>query len=360
MKTISDYSTGRDNNLNLIRMIAASSVLIGHAWPLSLGVSANEPQIPGWLASTAVLIFFCISGFLVTRSIDRTSSFSNWIAARFMRLYPGLLVVLLLTVLVLGPAVSQLATQDYLFQIDTLTYTLRNLTLLKLQYGLPGVFDNNPYPSAINGSLWTLVYEVACYGGVFVFGVFLRLKFRMPPILFFVGYLALYVGIKILNLYDLAPHHALGFVKLSFVFVVGMAFYVWRNAIPLHIFPGVIILLISYLLSNTIISREMWLVTLTYWAFLASYLPSGRIRNYNKLGDYSYGIYIYAFPVQQTLVFAIGPLTPSENIMLAAPITLILAVFSWHLVEQPALAKRTIVANWFERTARWIQSNLRY
>ena len=113
-----------------------------------------------------------------------------------MRVYPGLLVVLLLTVLVLGPAFTTLSLGAYFSDRGTLLYLPRNLTLKWLQYDLPGVFLNNPYPAAVNGSLWTLFYEAfVCYGMVAVVGVLglMRRSWSFAAFLgvYVVGYLAL-------------------------------------------------------------------------------------------------------------------------------------------------------------------------
>ena len=177
---LEDHLSGRDNHLNLIRMVAAMAVLVSHAFPIALGEGAAEPleALTGMaLGGHAVAVFFILSGLLIARSFDRGSSHIRFLVARFLRLFPALIVVLVLTVLI-GATVSELSPGVYFATMDTLTYIPRNLSLAFLQYSLPGVFVENPGGSVINGSLWTLFYEVVCYIAVFGLGLIGLLRKR--------------------------------------------------------------------------------------------------------------------------------------------------------------------------------------
>jgi peptidoglycan/LPS O-acetylase OafA/YrhL len=338
---------GRDNNFNLIRMIAATAVLVSHAWPIARGVGTEEPleRLLGLsLGGVSLMVFFAISGFLIARSYDWAPRIADWTAARVMRLFPGLAVALILTALVLGPAATTLSLGAYAADPATLLYVPRNVTLVSLQYGLPGVFADNPLPSAINGSLWTLFHEAACYVGVLVIGLFGGL--RRPRIM--VAALAVWAGFYIAV--DFTPEagpmlrlHRLR--DLSAPFVIGAAFYVWRDRIPMRWTLGAALAVLAVALRDTPAFLPVFTLALSYGTFLLAWLPGGAIRGWNRLGDYSYEIYIYAFPVQQLCVHAFGPMTPLENIAVAAPITLVLAILSWRLVEGPALATRRRVAD---------------
>ncbi len=168
---LADVLAGRDNNLNAIRMLAAIAVMVSHAWPIT-GAEAAEPlksQTGQALGHYSVAIFFGISGLLIARSFDRQRSLFHFVVARVLRLFPALLVALVLTVIA-GAFVSQLGLSAYLGSPDVWTYVPANLSLAFLQYSLPGVFESNVYGTAINGSLWTLFYEVACYGGIVALG----------------------------------------------------------------------------------------------------------------------------------------------------------------------------------------------
>ena len=164
---LSELSKGRDNNLHLLRICAALAVLASHSWALATGNGTLEPlrALTGMsLGSLSVDVFFVASGFLVTASLLTRSNAIDFFWARCLRIYPALMVVILLTVLVLGPALTSLPLRDYLTAYGTRSYLLTNgLMVTDARYFLPGVFENNPYPGAINGSLWTLPLELRMY-----------------------------------------------------------------------------------------------------------------------------------------------------------------------------------------------------
>ena len=158
---LSQVSRGRDNNLNLLRVLAAAAVLVSHAYPITRGPEAEEPlhNLTGFtLGTVAVYVFFVVSGFLIAKSFEGSKGVLDWSAARVLRLFPGLFVALALTVLVLGPIVTTLPLAAYFADPATLAYLPQNLALIAQRFDLPGVFVGNPYPSAVNGSLWTLFY----------------------------------------------------------------------------------------------------------------------------------------------------------------------------------------------------------
>jgi peptidoglycan/LPS O-acetylase OafA/YrhL len=337
---LASLSAGRDNNLNLIRMIAASAVLISHAYAITLGPTIPEPleELLGQsLGALAVIVFFAISGFLITRSFERSATVAHWMRSRVLRLFPGLIVVLLITVAVLGPAVTTLPLSDYATDPRTLSYVPRNISLAFLQFGLPGVFQHNPYGDAINGSLWSLFHEVMCYVGVLVAGLVGLLASRRAAAAGFAVYLALYVLFHPAILGAAMPGKALVFRELSLPFALGAAAYVWRDAIVLRWSTVLIGAVVTALLRPTPVFGDALAIWLTYATLCLAYLPGGAIRLYNRLGDYSYGFYIYAFPCQQLAQHLFGPMTPATNMALAAPATLLCAVLSWHFVEGPAL-----------------------
>ena len=335
---LGDACEGRDNNLNLIRMLAAMAVLVSHAWPIGRGEGTREPlrELTGHsLGTIAVFVFFAISGFLIARSFERQPGVLSWGRARVLRLFPGLVVALLLTVLLLGPATTRLPLGAYLGDPATFTYLPRNLSLAFLQYDLPGVFADNPFPTAINGSLWTLVHEVLCYGGILAIGLFGA--FRAPARMAAAGVVFVLAWIAASQLPDL-PRILDRFFHLAPAFAVGTAFYVLRRRLVLHPLGFAVLAAAAILLHGTVLAKSAFLLALAYGVFWFAYVPGGWLRAYNRLGDYSYGTYIYAFPVQQLWAWGLGPMAPGLNIALALPVTLLLAVLSWHLIEGPALA----------------------
>jgi peptidoglycan/LPS O-acetylase OafA/YrhL len=327
------HVAGRDNNFNLIRMVAATGVLVSHAFPISLGPGAVQPLDPILgltLGTVSVYVFFAVSGFLIARSFERSGSLGRFWKARVLRIFPGLAVVLAVT-LVAGAFASTAPLAEY--ARAAVTYFLRNLTLFALQYDLPGVFAVNPYGPAINGSLWTLSYEVLCYAGVMGLGLAGLLQSGKRAGLAFLAFLAFYAAARLA-----APHPRLVLLaELALPFMLGTLLHAWRDRVPLSFLPGAGLAALALLLHGTPLFREAFVVALTYWVFLLAYLPRGAVRTYNRLGDFSYGTYIYAFPVQQ-IVAALGIADPFLNIALALPLTLVCAILSWTLVEKPALA----------------------
>ena len=331
---IADRASGRDNNFNLLRILAALGVLVSHAYPISLGFGTAEP-LSGLLGgvtlgTVSVMIFFSISGFFITRSFAGRSSMARFLQARGLRLFPALVVVLLVTLLVCGfwlttaaPGVFWAAAPDYF---------LRNVTLFVLRYDLPGVFAANPYGAPINGSLWTLNYEVLCYLGVILAGLAGLLE---RPWLFgaaLAGFAIVY-GVNLVH-----PLHPRidSLLMLALPFGIGMSFWVWRRVIPLSVALAVVLLILAYFARQTPITEPVLALALSYTVFVIGYAKSPVLAAYNRMGDYSYGTYVYAFPIQQMLA-SFGVVTPFANMALALPATLICAVLSWHLVEAPAM-----------------------
>ena len=329
---------GRDNNLNLIRMIAASAVLVSHAFSV---VGVREPIEPVFgrsLGHMAVAVFFVISGFLISRAWERKPGVGHWLASRALRMYPGLAVVLVLTVLVLGPATTTLPLARYFAAPETWRYVPINLSLAELRFGLPGVFEHLPYPGTINGSLWTLIYEVICYGAVAAAGAAGLLRRPRAFALALTAYLVLHAAVL-----TTAPHAGRGnqldsLADLSFPFACGMAAWVWRERLVLSGRIAAALALPALLLRPTALAPEALYLALGYATLWAGYALKGRALAYNRLGDYSYGVYIYAFPLQQLMVWLVPGQSWWTNVALAFPATLTCAVLSWTLVERPALA----------------------
>ena len=330
---IADRSDGRDNNFNLIRILAAGGVLVSHAYPLSLGgvVQPLEATLHGLsLGMVCVWVFFAISGFFITRSYDRKRSAGAFLTARALRLLPALAVVTTITIVFAGVFLTK--AQPFLFWAAADNYFISNMLLFKLQYTLPGVFESNPYGAAINGSLWSLSHEVTCYTGVFLCGLFGFLG-RKP---IFAGITILFLGLYAAEMVtDLHPRLEQT-TRLGLLFLIGMIFYIWRDHIPLSWGVLAWLIVLATIAWFTPVFLPVFAVTLSYAVFVLGYMNTPTLQNYNVLGDYSYGVYIYAFPIQQ-LVAQSGVTAPIINIAISLPLTLICAILSWHLVERPAI-----------------------
>jgi peptidoglycan/LPS O-acetylase OafA/YrhL len=330
---------GRDNNFNLIRVLAAIAVLVSHAWPITNGAATAEPLagvVGANLGTLAVYIFFATSGFLITASFARAASAPDFIVARALRLLPSLAVSVLLVALVIGPLVTTLPSDAYLSAPETWTFVIRNITLVKCQYTLPGVFGSNPLP-VIEGSIWTLNHEVICYAFVLAAGVAGLFAHRRALVVALCAYGALWL---LATLAPNLPHRLNDLRALSLPFAMGMAAWVWRDRLPLNAALLGTLITVAALTRQTPAAFPALIAAITYATLWCAFIPSGRMRAYNKLGDYSYGLYLYAFPLQGLAVWLAGPMSPAANIAMSLPAALCCAVLSWHLIEKPALTLR--------------------
>lgn len=356
------YSQGRDNNFNLIRIVAALAVLVTHSFALAVGSGDAEPfreSLGMTMGSIAVDVFFITSGFLVTSSLLNRQSTIEFIWARVLRIFPALLMMLLLTVFALGVFFTSLPMSAYLSSSTTYIYLAKCATLfMGVAYNLPGVFDSNPYKSAVNGSLWTMPYEVRMYAILAIVWFTLRItpKLRLTAFQIIVVTFAFAAGIYILteHFYFHSESH---FTKLFFMFFVGAAFYVLREYIVLlrWLFWFFVIGL-SVAIGNKHMFFVVYVFAIAYILFYLAYVPSGLMRRYNQLGDYSYGVYIYAFPVQQIVAALIPGVSVPQMILFSATTTILLATLSWHLLERRCLSLK---AHYVGHTRRLLAFGLR-
>jgi peptidoglycan/LPS O-acetylase OafA/YrhL len=333
----------RDNNYNLLRFLAAAGVIVSHSYPLSQGFGVHEPlsETLGFsLGRLSVYIFFVISGFLIAKSFCQRKNMRDYVLARVFRIYPALAVIVVLSAFILGPIVTTLSLGEYFSQTSVYTYIVKNIALVSLQFNINGVFEDNIYPGAINGSLWTLPYEVACY--VMIACVGLLGIFRSKGVLAIVllGYVLAWVFYAY-NSFDNALWYKLGmFLELSSYFWAGSLAYIFRDKIQINLMVTIALLSGSFILLGTEAFKFAFIPGLTMAIFYLVYIPGGWIRSYNKLGDYSYGLYIIAFPTQQVLSMMVDNISAIEMMIYTFFITLFFAIISWHVLEKPALRLR--------------------
>lgn len=343
---LSEVTLGRDNNFNLIRMFAALAVLVSHSFPLAIGRGAEDPlarNLGMSLGSIAVDTFFVASGFLVTSSLFTRKNIFKFILARALRIYPALWAMLALTVFVIGAFFTAIPINEYFTSRGTYGYLARCATIITgINYYLPGVFQENPYAGAVNGSLWTLRYEVGMYAILATIWVVCR-KITAPDL---IRQKAAKLVICILAVSSWAYFMYTSIVLeeigsqsgLVYMFFIGATFYVGRNCIVLS--PQIFVIISALMLLSTI-NRSVFLVTyslaICYILIYLAYIPSGVIRKYNLLGDYSYGVYIYAFLVQQSIAALIPNISVVRLMFLSAAVTIVLSAISWHVLERRAL-----------------------
>ena len=331
------------NNLTALRWFAAGLVLYGHAF-VFLGLP--EPLFLQWvpMGPLGVYIFFAISGYLVAQSWERDPHVLRFLAKRALRIFPGLAVCTLLSVLVLGPLLTTLDAGTYWRNEHTRGY-LTNMALY-ITYHLPGVFANNRLPHAVNGSLWSLPVEFFMYLLLALLGL-LAAAFKAVSnrlLAWAVGVMAL-VFMLLAALWAGTTTEALVMYRtdLRQVPMCGVYFLVGASLFCLKLTK-------YFTLSNVLLALVLWLClgVQPHWFAMAAWvvlpfvvLAFGLARQpwlvRMHARDYSYGIYIYAFPVQQTLV-SFWPQMPLPAYLLSTlVITVALAALSWHFVEKPAL-----------------------
>jgi len=349
MKSVlSNYTKNRDNNFNLVRFAAALLVLYTHSYALSIGTDKAEPlrSLLGITWGTiAVDVFFITSGFLVTSSLVNRNNLLAFVWARFLRVYPALFVAVLFCVFLVGAYFTSFPVSEYLAHERVYKFLFNNATLVfGVEYFLPGVFVDVPYKYLVNGSLWTLPFELEMYGCLCVIGsalLFIQKRIKRDILGFAFLTLAV-VSVAAYLTHRFYPYLSNGlFLRLFSMFFMGAAFYIWKDKIVLSTKAFFVIL--SALLLSILDWRffmVMYHISLAYLVLYIAYVPAGRIRQFNVIGDYSYGIYIYAFPVQQSVAALIKGVSVPVMMGLSFIITLALAVLSWHLVEKRSLAMK--------------------
>lgn len=338
-KTIADVSHGRNNNFNLLRFIAATMVIFSHAF----WVTGSQPPLLTltglWdSGEIGVNIFFVISGFLIAQSYLQRHNLLAFLEARFLRIFPALWVALLFTVVVIGPLVTELSLPAYFTHLDTYKYPLQNATLITMDGGLTGIFKGNPVSGAANNSLWTLPYELRLYLLIALLGVLAILRQRKIFNLLFV--FSLIFAFDWPRAYTLVGDEASSMVRLAAYFSLGSFLYINRADVPLHRF-GVVSFAAAIWLLHALgfesLSLGVFGFALAYTVLWFALDPGVRFNPFNRIGDYSYGLYIYSFPIQQTIVHFDKKIGVLQLFALSFGLTLILAVLSWHLLERPAL-----------------------
>lgn len=333
--------TSRRNNIGTLRLAGALAVLFGHSFVLSSAGGLGHDPISRALGDVTpfhlglpglgVAMFFAISGYLVTQSFVRRGSVFAYAEARLLRIYPALWLAIALTVAV-GAVISAFPPGDFLSSRPTVDYTIGGASLLDLKYFLPGVFVDNPR-AAVNGSLWTLPVELNMYLFVGIAGVIgllgRRTLFNLAA-LAIVAFAVIWPG----SLPLLANHEH---VEIATFFLAGAVLFVNRDSLPLR-GPGVIALaLLTVLVSWTAAFALAFAVAFSYAVLWLGFTERVRLPDLAARGDLSYGTYLFAFPVTQLWVAALGPGKPLVIALLTAAVCLPLAFASWRVVEAPAL-----------------------
>lgn len=364
------------NNFDFLRFIGAFLVIFSHSFVLTSGTNNGEPlfNITGilTLGGIGLLIFFVISGFLITQSWDMRNLPSQFIWNRLLRIIPGLVGVSLVTIIVIGPLVTTLPVNAYFKNPMTLNY-LTIITIFNINSNpcLPGVFVNNAFPNAVNGSLWILPALFQMYILVMVAGLIGLLKKKKLMILLtsllILGYMCSKSSYLAFSKPILNGIHYITFTQFlaldsmaSLFFVIGILYYVYRDVIKYDFKISILLALVWIISFKTALFDLATFICLPYIILYVAHAKLPILNKTGKYGDFSYGLYIYAFPVQQTIAHFLRGISVVEMFMLTLLIVIPLSFLSLKFIELRALKLKKIdVADVIYKNYKWIVLKLK-
>lgn len=329
---LSEALSGRDNALNFIRLLLAAAVIFDHAWAVGGYEDGPAFGISGW----AVNGFFAISGYLIAGSRMRLSA-REYLVNRVARIFPAYWTVLIITAFAFAPLGAWVGGGNWQFD-SALSYIVKNAGLYIFQWSIEDTLPNVPYPYSWNGSLWTLFYEFVAYiAAAALLGT--RWARRYALIVVSLALLVVIVGQPLAHgPLEVTTNLYLNMLRLSAFFLAGMLVHFLAPRLKLNAAT----LMGASLLLGTLfyVGAADWfgqlpLTVILLW--LGGRLPV-RIGSKN---DVSYGLYIWAFPIQQLIaIFGLLWLGPFWTAVLALLLTLPLAWLSWIYVERPSMELR--------------------
>ncbi|ABD11705.1 putative acyltransferase [Frankia casuarinae] len=334
------------NNLNALRLILAGAVLVSHSWLFVRGEPDPLTRLPGApdLGTFAVDGFFLLSGFLIIRSHLRAPSTARFLWHRFLRVVPAFWVCLALTAVAIGPLLWRLnrgttAGYPWTGHDSAVRYLLVNAALKMNQFNIGDLRAGQ----AVDGPLHTLFFEALCYLMVGVFGTVGILRRRRGLVLTLaVGGWLLAVGGALLGANRLTDSHIL---KYTAVFLIGAAMFLYADRIPRS--RALLIAAAALLAAGLLIPHAYRPLALAPLAYLLLYAGTGRgLSRVGARRDLSYGIYVYAWPLQLLLLEAgvdagIGTGAVVVHIAASLAVTSLAALASWYAIEAPALALKS-------------------
>lgn len=343
------------NNFDFLRLLAASMVVFSHSFFLletpARPLSKSEPIVfltggQMTFGNLGVWIFFAISGYLITQSLLRSSSYAIYFTKRSLRIFPALVVDILIAAFIWGPLVTKLPLAEYFSSYQTYRYLL-NINLYRIVYELPGVFTDNPLPNYVNGSLWTLPFEFTCYIGIVLLHFVYILRNRYVYTTFFVAGLiawAIIYPTKYFTFIVPVINLPIQFLTLTIYFGAGVLMFMFRDKIPLRAWIAAIVFAIwciGFYFNLGVLFSYLCLPYLSIWF---AYEPRIKLHGATRLGDFSYGLYIYSWTVQQTIIHYLGAQIPWWLMcVLSFLFTVPMAMFSWFVIEKKALRLKNLL-----------------
>jgi peptidoglycan/LPS O-acetylase OafA/YrhL len=332
----------RRNNFGFLRFFLATMVIWSHSYALS-----GRPADPVWAlsgqidgGSVAVDGFFVLSGFLVTQSWMQQPALRAFAIKRLLRIVPALVVATMFGAFLIAPLAATVPVADYFRSAEPWLHFV-GVPLNRYLF-IPSAFPDNPYPHLLNSPLWSLRYELFCYALLGVLGALCGRQLGRASIALFVvswlAYLCVPRSVSPLSILSQTP-------RLVACFSVGMILFAYRRQIALT--PRWA-LAAGFAVTVTLVFGGLRSTLPWAGGYLLIYfvcLNGLRLENFARHGDFSYGLYIFACPIQQLLIHRLGTQLPVAVFFVLAYLpTLVLAVLSWHLIEAPALRLKKTVA----------------
>lgn len=324
----------RSNGFDLLRTILAGGIIIFHSFTLTNATAS----LPAWFRDIAELIlpaFFAVSGYLVSASLERCATIREFILLRLLRIIPPLAAVVLTTIIVVGPLFTILPLREY-FNHPLLLEYLANL-VGQARFALPGVFLGNFRSGIVNGSLWTIPLELICYSQLATLAIVGRGR-MLDSLLAVLALLLFFPTIPFVGL----PLAGLPAKPLMVAFVAGALLFRQQELVRLHWMAGLVAIFSAAFVAQW--DLRMAVLPLSYGVV---WLGLSRVPPMLTRADYSYGLYLCAYPLQQ----GVAQVYPgwSSNLAWTLPLSLLCAMALWHAVEKPLLSRKHQLIDWVER-----------
>jgi peptidoglycan/LPS O-acetylase OafA/YrhL len=324
----------KNNNFDAMRLLGAISVFISHGHGFTNKEAEPLYALTGryYVGKLGLFIFFTLSGFLISRSLTR-SSVKDFLWNRFLRICPGIAVCSLLTILVTGCIFTTLPVKEFLLHFQTWYFLIQNSFPVRIIFTLPGVFDGK----GVNASLWTIPVDIRMYG-ILLMAYLLRLFTKRwlivcGWILLIIAYL--FFTKLLMNISGLKNLYSLFYVGTWFI--GGAVFYLYRDKVPVR-FSIWILLLVLWLATWKFFPYYLSISEMLFFIYTIILAGVSKIHIPFPKADISYGFYLYAFPIQQSIYHAWGDqLSPWQFHAISFSTTLIFGIASWFLVEKKAL-----------------------
>lgn len=339
------------NNFDFLRILFALFVIITHSYLISLGPD-NETDWLGQLTNDQLKFstlglagFFSISGYLIFISMQKSQSLVDYYRKRSLRILPGLLAVLVLTSISFV-LLSNYSLLEYFTSSEPYRYVLLNFNLYTVpQTTILDTLKGNPFPRNINSSVWTIRYEFLFYIGISLL-FFIRDKKNLLTFILLFTFILLWAAKFLIPIPILKPYALLPTSGFSPFFIAHFGLYFITGALLALIkiehsrYPNVLLLLSVVIVICALDLQGFKYISGIFIPIIIILLglksTPGIAGLSNKLGDPSYGIYLYGFPIQQILMRYFH-LSPVVLMLTAAPLAVIFGFLSWHLLEKKVL-----------------------